>query len=582
MRVVTIILIVVALAVAGATAFFVSQFLATTEEAANKPPEIIEEPKVEVLVSADDLPLGKIIQSEDLRWQLWPEDSIQPDYIMRGAGGDGEIDQGILDDIRGSAVRLEIIAGEPIISSKLFHRGDSGFLSGVLAPGMRAVTVGVNPETSGGGFVLPGDRIDLVVIFDVLDTDEVTGETTNRVVSETVLQDLRVLAVDQEVATESRRGEDGQPSGDTLTEVGETVTLEVTPNEAQIVAVADQMGRLRLVLRSALEGELSETPVRYSPDYVVSQFLARRVPESARVLVARRDLEEGLVLTDRDWTWQEFPSEEIESDWLREGSVDINYLRSALTDVPLAAGDPFILERLILPFQDTYITSLLRPGMRAMTLSLDEARSVSAFTSPGDFVDVIYSYSVEIDYGDFGPLLEKTPRMFGETIVENIRVLHIDRQFTGPANLPEINGNLETVTVEVTPEQAELLVVAQTEGSLNLVLRGVEPGADTRLADYTMDYDATRAMVELYYGFALPSPPARLSGDADAIDTPDDAADSDDADFLELEDYLSDLGDSTGTVDTYDGSGDESVTGRSEGEVRVYRSTAPQDLDFSQ
>lgn len=232
MRVVTIILIVVALAVAGATAFFVSQFLASTEQAAQKPPEVIEEAKVEVLVSADDLPLGKIIQSEDLRWQLWPEDSTQPNYIMRSAGGDAEIDQGILDGIRGSAVRVEIISGEPIISTKLFHRGASGFLSGVLAPGMRAVTVGVNPETSGGGFVLPGDRINLLVIFDVLDTDEVTGETTNRVVSETILQDLRVLAVDQEVATESRRDEEGNSSGETLTEVAETVTLEVTPNEA--------------------------------------------------------------------------------------------------------------------------------------------------------------------------------------------------------------------------------------------------------------------------------------------------------------------------------------------------------------
>ena len=348
MRVVTIILIVVALAVAGATAYFVSQFLASTEQAAQKPPEVIEEPKVEVLVSADDLPLGKIIQSEDLRWQLWPEDSIQADYVMRSAGGDDEMDKDILDDIRGSAVRVEIIAGEPIISTKLFHRGRFRFPLGRAGTSMRAVTVGVNPETSGGGFVLPGDRIDMVVIFDVLDTDEVTGETTNRVVSETVLQDLRVLAVDQEVATESRRDEEGNSSGETLTEVAETVTLEVTPNEAQIVAVADQMGRLRLVLRSALEGELSETPVRYSPDYVVSQFLARRVPESARVLVARRDLDEGTILTDRDWVWQDFPSEEIETNWLREGSMDVNNLRSALTDVTFDAGEPLIVERMIL------------------------------------------------------------------------------------------------------------------------------------------------------------------------------------------------------------------------------------------
>jgi pilus assembly protein CpaB len=572
MRVVTIILIVVALAIAGATAFFVSQFLASTEEAAQKPPEIIEEPKVEVLVSADDLPLGKIIQSEDLRWQLWPEDSIQPDYITRGAGGDSEIDQDILDDIRGSAVRVAMIPGEPIIASKLFHRGESGFLSGVLAPGMRAVTVGVNAETSGGGFVLPGDRVDLVVIFDVLDTDEVTGETTNRVVSETVLQDLRVLAVDQEVATETRRGEDGQASNDTLTEVAETVTLEVTPNEAQIVAVADQMGRLRLVLRSALEGELSETPVRYSPDYVVSHFLARRVPESARVLVARRDLEPGIVLTDRDWVWEEFAAEEIEDGWLPEGSVDVNILRSALTDAAFNAGEPLVLERLILPGQDSYITSILSPNMRAITIRLDESRAVSAFIAPGDMVDVLYQFEI-VDTAE-EPV--KDPRRFTETLLENIRVLHIDRLFSGEAGLPEMDGNRPTATLEVTPEQAELLTVAASEGQLTLILRGESPGEETRMADYTTDFEASRALVDLLYGLTLPGPPESLS----QVYLPDTAPADDTVDFLDLEDYLDDLGESSnGTALDLGG---DSASGRDDGQVRVYRATEPQDLDFSQ
>ncbi|MBT6204149.1 MAG: Flp pilus assembly protein CpaB [Alphaproteobacteria bacterium] len=579
MRVVTIILIVVALAVAGATAFLVSQFLAETEEASQVPVEVIEEPKVEVLVTTTDLPMGKILQSEDYTWQLWPEDSVLADHIMRQNGGeDGDME--VESAIRGSAVRIEMVAGEPIISSKIFQRGDSGFLSGVLSPGMRAVTIGVNPETSGGGFVLPGDRVDLVVIFDILDENEVTGELTQRVVSETVLQDIRVLAVDQQVATDSRGG----GSNETLTEIAETVTLEVTPNEAQIVAVADQMGKLRLVLRAAIEGEISEIPVRYSPDYVVSQFLARRVPESARVLVARHDIETGTVLTDRDWTWVDFPAEEIDPTWLREGSLDVNDLRSALTDVAFEAGQPLIADRLIMPGQDTYITSILDPGMRAITLSLNEEYAVSAFIRPGDFVDVLYRIELDIEYADgTGPLLEKSPRNFGETLIENIRVLHLDREFAGEDVLPEMSSGLPTVTLEVTPAQAELLVVARGEGELSLVLRGDDPGDESRLAEYQMDFDTSRASVDLFYGLALPDPPQSLldlyahpAADDDASD--DGASVDPNADLLDLEDYLTDLG-SNSNAGT--GSNSDTSSGRGDGELRVYRATQPQDFDFS-
>jgi len=587
MRVVTIILIVVALAVAGATAFLVSQFLASTEEAAQAPVEVVEEPKVEVLVTTTDLPVGKILQREDFTWQLWPEDSVQPTFIVRQAGGE-EGDTELMADISGSAVRVEMIGGEPIISDKIFKRGDSGFLSGVLSPGMRAITVGVNPETSGGGFVLPGDRVDLIVIFDVLDEDEVTGETTNRLVSETILQDVRVLAVDQEVATEAPSSEEGA-GNETLTEVAETVTLEVTPNQAQVVAVADQMGRLRLVLRSSIEGELSEVPIRYSPDYVVSQFLARRVPETARVLVARHDIEPGTVLTDRDWVWLDFPATEIETNWLREGTMDVNDLRSALTEQGVPAGEPFIVERLILPGQDGYITSVLEPGMRAITVFLDEARAVSAFISPGDRVDVLYQYEVEDESEE--PI--KDPRRFSETLLENVRVLHIDREFQGENNLPEMTTSAQaTATLEVTPIEAELLSVATTEGTLSLVLRGDDPGEVMRTADYTMDFDAARGLTELIYGLALPEPPPSLQDIYGGVETDEDTTDEtllstdpNAAEFLDLQDYLSDLGASTdgGTGDISDltgSSGGESSTGREEGELRVYRSTQPQDLSF--
>ncbi|MDA1070336.1 MAG: Flp pilus assembly protein CpaB [Proteobacteria bacterium] len=583
MRVVTIILIVVALAVAGTVAFLVNSWLAQTEAESRKPPEIIEEAKVEVLVAATDLPIGKIIRSEDLRWQSWPEDSIGPDYVVRGmaaesadGGEEGEA-RASIDDIEGAAVRVEIIAGEPILAYKLFHRGESGFLSGVLAPGMRAITISVNPETGSAGFVLPGDHVDLVVVFDVLDNDQITGDTTSRTISETILENVRVLATDQSVAARTKPGEGGE-GDETLADLAETVTLEVTPNQAQAVAVADALGSIRLILRSAIEGELSENRNRYSPDYAVSAFLGRRVPDSARILVANRDIAPGTVLTDRDWFWLDMPAELIERNWIREGSFDLTNLRGALSPAGLDAGQPLVPERLILAGQDGYITSLLSPGMRAIAINLDETRTVSAFIRPDDRVDLIFDYETTVEWNDpeFEPFFVKDPRRFSEVLMEDIRVLYIDRNFNEDTGLPALDG-LGTVTLEVTPEQAEKIILATREGSLSLVLRGNEPGSDTRLADYTSDFEMNRSFIELMYGLTMPEPPASVAEQGAIIDlAPADGTGDLGGETLHLSDYLDGL--SAGGSSDAPAAGDSS---RSDGQVRVYRGTQPQDLDFS-
>lgn len=574
MRIVTIILIVVALAVAGTVAYLVNNWLAQTEAEANKPPEIIEEAKVEVLVAATDLSIGKIIRSEDLRWQLWPEDSIGPDYVVRGldTGGEGDAAEAraSIDDIEGAAVRVEIVAGEPILSYKLFHRGDSGFLSGVLAPGMRAVTVAVSPVTGTAGFVLPGDHVDIVVVFDVLDRDDITGDTTNRTISETIMENIRVLASDQSVAARSNPGEEGN-NDETVADLADTVTLEVTPNQAQAITVADALGRIRLILRSAIEGELFEDRNRYSPDYAVSAFLGRRVPDSARILVANREIAPGSVLTDRDWVWLDMPAALIERGWVREGSVDLNNLRAALSVSGLEAGQPIVPERLILPGQDGYITSLLAPGKRALTIDLDETRTVSAFIRPGDRVDLIFDYEATVEWNDssFEPFFEKDPRRFSEALLENVRVLFIDRGFNEDTGLPALDG-LGTVTLEVTPEEAEKIILATREGTLSLVLRGDHPGDETRLADYTSDFDMNRSFIELMYGLTMPEPPAAVAEQYGAITPPADDLDSEE--MLDLGAYLEGL---------QSGESSDGDAARSEGQVRVYRSTVPQDLDFS-
>ena len=533
MRPIMIILIVVALAIAGTVAFLVSRFLSETEEAARQAePEIVSERTIDILVAGQDLPVGRIVRDSDLRWQPWPEEALSANYITKGAdNGKQQIDEFV-----GTAVRIAMVDGEPIVASKVFQRGDAGFLSGVLTPGMRAVTIAVTDRSGAAGFILPGDRVDVLMVFDVPIADPVSGDTSNRVVSETALEDVRVLAIDQVVSVGS--GEEG--SDETLADVVETVTLEVTPNQAQSLAVASQMAQLSLSLRSKVEGELSEIPRSYSPDFVVSNYLGRSLPDDGpRVLVARKDLPEGTVLSDQHWQWISMPVDNIRYDWIVEGIGDPNSLRSGLVTTELSGGEPITADSLLMPNEDSYVETLLSPGMRAITVPIDETRGVSGFVAPGALVDVLYSYDIE-DQSD-EPI--KDPRRFSEMLLENVRVLHIERSFNPTTGVPSIDPTSSSATLEVTPAQAELITVALREGSLTLLLRGYEPGSDTRLAEYTSDFETSRSLVDLLYGLTLPPPPKSLG---------------------------------SASVLTFDDPG-----GEGGGQVRIYRSTVPQDLDFS-
>ena len=533
MRPIMIILIVVALAIAGTVAFLVSRFLSETEEAAmNVEPQVISEDSVDVLVAANSLPIGRIVRDDDLRWQPWPEQSVSADYITKSSE-DGRSEIG---EFVGSAVRVEMVGGEPVLSSKVFHRGDAGFLSGVLTPGMRAVTIAVTERSGAAGFILPGDRVDVLMVFDIPTVDPTTGDTTDRVVSETALEDVRVLAIDQAVSMGS--GEEG--SNETLADVAETVTLEVTPNQAQALVVANQMGSLSLSLRSKVEGEISEIPRSFSPDFMVSSYLGRNLPDGTRVLVASRDLAEGTLLNDQDWQWVSMPADQVQYDWVVEGVGDPNVLRSGLIVTDLKAGQPITASELLLPTEDRYIETALSPGMRAITVPIDEIRGVSGFIMPGAFVDVIYN--VEIEDESEEPI--KDPRRFSEMLLENVRVLHVERIFHATTGVPALDPESLSATLEVTPSQAELIAVALTEGTLTLLLRGDEPGNSTRLADYTTDFDASRSLVDLIYGLTLPDPPKGFN--------------------------------TNDSVLTF-----EDPTGGDSGQVRVYRSTIPQDLNFS-
>ena len=224
-------------------------------------------PMAKVLVAARDLAPGLRLTSADLEWKDWPADEVNPAFITDGsvpvpqppsAEGEEKADEtkgegavarvtraatdlaggGVQSDYFGSVVREPILAGEPIVARKIVRAGDSGYMAAYLEPGMRAMSIGVSVEMAAGGFILPGDRVDVLVTVERQETGDAGGQT--RYATSTVLQNVKVLAVDQ-----STRADDDQQAV-----VGATATLEVAPSDAEALALARAAGTLSLVLRS--------------------------------------------------------------------------------------------------------------------------------------------------------------------------------------------------------------------------------------------------------------------------------------------------------------------------------------------
>jgi pilus assembly protein CpaB len=200
----------------------------------SQPPPLL----VRTLVAARPIPAGTLLRAEDLGVREVPT---------------GEAGAGVLRDtpdvraeLAGALVRRYLETGERIATEDVLRPRDRGFLAAVLRPNMRAITVGVDAVTGTAGLIWPGDRVDLLLTQSL---DERVTQISRRVVGETVLNDVRVIAVDQQL-TQGAAGANASPEG----KVARTVTLEVTPEEAERVAVAAQLGRLSLTIR-AMEGD---------------------------------------------------------------------------------------------------------------------------------------------------------------------------------------------------------------------------------------------------------------------------------------------------------------------------------------
>ena len=213
-------------------------------------------PALAVLVAKGNLPAGTFIRAENLRWQPWPETGLAPSYVVEGKHR--------VEDYVGAVVRVGLSDGEPLTDIRVVRPGDRGFLAAVLTPGTRAVTVNVTPSTGLAGLVFPGDHIDLVGTFRVPEEGKAGG--MNRFASETVLSNVRVLAVDQRVDDQNKE-----------VVVAKTATLEVTPKQAEVLALVSELGKFSLSLRSLAQNN-EPAPGSRGPSVTWDNEAARMLP----------------------------------------------------------------------------------------------------------------------------------------------------------------------------------------------------------------------------------------------------------------------------------------------------------------
>jgi pilus assembly protein CpaB len=195
--------------------------------------------KQEILVATTALPSGTLLRAKDVIWQPISE-TAEPDQILRPPGAAGtanlELDQQTRAEVYGAALRAGVTAGDPIRRSAIVKPGDRDFLRIVLSPRARAIAIPVVTGGASTGLLYPGDRVDVILT----QTFKNDPPLTRRSVSETVVESLRVLAVD---------APDAKPTG-VSNSFGRTVTLEVTPEQAETINVAAELGKLSLTLRS--------------------------------------------------------------------------------------------------------------------------------------------------------------------------------------------------------------------------------------------------------------------------------------------------------------------------------------------
>lgn len=219
--------------IAAIAAFFISSSMLQPPPA----PKIqeVQVNSTEVLVAGSDIAVGQLVNETNLRWVAWPKDAVGRGYITKDGGGAAK-----MRELSGSIARSSLMAGEPVNQQKLIKAGSGGVLAAILPAGMRAVSTKISQASAAGSLILPNDHVDVILIR------EMRGRNGGQDhVSDTLFRNVRVIAVGQQIETK-----EGKKSADAD---AKTATLELTPRQAEMLALANKMGEITLTLRSVAD-----------------------------------------------------------------------------------------------------------------------------------------------------------------------------------------------------------------------------------------------------------------------------------------------------------------------------------------
>jgi pilus assembly protein CpaB len=229
MKAARLVVLVIALGAGG-----VAALLAGRSEKPAAPPPVapVKAETVDILIAKTDIALGQPVNPGAVEWQAWPASTTGANFIRKPDRPNA------IEVLTGYVARAPFVAGEPIREAKLVNPKGAGFMAAILPAGSRAVSTQISPETGAGGFILPNDRVDVIVTKKDRAAARAPGD--EGMISETVLSDVRVLAIDQML---------DEKNGQKVV-IGKTATLELTTPQAEALALAQRTGTISLALRS--------------------------------------------------------------------------------------------------------------------------------------------------------------------------------------------------------------------------------------------------------------------------------------------------------------------------------------------
>jgi pilus assembly protein CpaB len=235
-----IIVLVIALVAGGIAALLAGR----SDQPAPAPEPVAQLETTEILVANSDIGLGQILAVPDMRWQMWPSAAAGPAFIRKSDRPDA------INQLVGAITRASFSSGEPVRELRLIRANGSGYMAAILPTGTRAISTEVNSETGAAGFILPNDHVDVILTRRDRQAEKAAGVEVHA--SETILSNIRVLAVDQTVEEKAGQKVIGGNKA--------VVTLQLTPRQAETMTVSRQLGTIWLALRPLVDAEVNGVP----------------------------------------------------------------------------------------------------------------------------------------------------------------------------------------------------------------------------------------------------------------------------------------------------------------------------------